>query len=51
MRPLYRATLDALGSLDGMSLLDVGCGSGQAIADAASRGATVTGVDATRRAA
>jgi SAM-dependent methyltransferase len=47
MRPLYRATLDALASLDGRSLLDAGCGSGQAIADAASRGATVTGVDAT----
>jgi SAM-dependent methyltransferase len=47
VRPLYRATLDALASLDGMSLLDAGCGSGQAIADAASRGATVTGVDAT----
>jgi SAM-dependent methyltransferase len=47
MRPLYRAALDALGSLDGRSLLDAGCGSGQAIADAARRGATVTGVDAT----
>jgi SAM-dependent methyltransferase len=47
MRPLYRATLDALGPLDGMSFLDAGCGSGQAIADAAGRGATVTGVDAT----
>jgi SAM-dependent methyltransferase len=47
VRPLYRAALDALAPLDGMSLLDAGCGSGQAIADAASRGATVTGVDAT----
>lgn len=47
VRPLYRATLDALEPLDGRSLLDAGCGSGQAIADAASRGATVTGVDAT----
>jgi SAM-dependent methyltransferase len=47
VRPLYRATLDALAPLDGRSLLDAGCGSGQAIADAASRGATVTGVDAT----
>ena len=47
VRPMYRMALDALGSLDGRSLLDAGCGSGQAIADAASRGATVTGVDAT----
>jgi SAM-dependent methyltransferase len=47
VRPLYRATLDALTPLEGRSLLDAGCGSGQAIADAASRGATVTGVDAT----
>jgi SAM-dependent methyltransferase len=47
VRPLYRATLDALGSLEGRSLLDAGCGSGQAIADAGRRGAIVTGVDAT----
>ena len=50
MRPLYLATLDALAPLDGASVLDAGCGSGQALADAASRGATVTGVRAARTA-
>jgi SAM-dependent methyltransferase len=47
MRPLYLATLDALAPLERASLLDAGCGSGQALADAAARGATVTGLDAT----
>jgi SAM-dependent methyltransferase len=46
VRPLYAATLDAVGSMDGRDLLDAGCGSGQALADAAARGATVSGVDA-----
>jgi SAM-dependent methyltransferase len=48
MRPLYRATLDALEPLQGRTLLDAGCGSGQALADAATRGAVVSGLDATR---
>jgi SAM-dependent methyltransferase len=47
MRALYRATLDAVEPLDGKSLLDAGCGAGQAIADAAARGAIVSGLDAT----
>src|SRR3954454_21102570 len=47
MRPLYTATLDALGPLQGSRLLDAGCGSGQALADAAARGAVVSGLDAT----
>lgn len=46
MRPLYEATLDALGPLDGVRLLDAGCGSGLALRCAADRGATVSGVDA-----
>ena len=47
MRPLYRATLDALAPLQGSRLLDAGCGSGQALADAAALGAVVSGLDAT----
>lgn len=47
MRPLYAATLDALEPLPGRDLLDAGCGSGQALADAATRGAVVSGLDAT----
>jgi len=46
MRPLYRATLDALQPLDGAAFLDAGCGAGQAAADAARAGAVVSGVDA-----
>jgi SAM-dependent methyltransferase len=46
MRPLYAAALDALGPLAGRSLIDAGCGAGQALADAAARGATVAGLDA-----
>src|SRR3954463_10950379 len=47
MRPLYLATLDALGPLQGVTLLDAGCGSGQALVEAAARGAVVSGLDAT----
>ena len=47
MRSLYRATLDAVEPLEGKSFLDAGCGAGQAIADAAARGAIVSGLDAT----
>src|SRR3954468_2315172 len=46
MRPLYVAALGALEPLTGASFLDAGCGAGQALADAAARGARVTGVDA-----
>jgi SAM-dependent methyltransferase len=46
MRPFYEGTLDALGPLSGLRLIDVGCGAGQAAADAAARGATVSGLDA-----
>jgi SAM-dependent methyltransferase len=46
MRPLYRATLEALQPLSGKTLLDAGCGAGQAAAEAASRGANVSGIDA-----
>lgn len=46
MQPLYEATLDALGPLEGVRLLDAGCGSGLALRCAANRGATVSGVDA-----
>lgn len=46
MQPLYEATLDAIGPLDGVRLLDAGCGSGLALRCAADRGATVSGVDA-----
>ncbi|MFI6599718.1 class I SAM-dependent methyltransferase [Nonomuraea sp. NPDC050536] len=45
-RPLYEAVLDALEPLDGMELLDVGCGAGLALAIAAERGARTSGVDA-----
>lgn len=46
MRPLYEATLGALGPLDGVRLLDAGCGAGLALQCAADRGATVSGTDA-----
>lgn len=44
-RPLRRALLGALGPLDGVRLLDVGCGVGLLIREAAERGAWVAGVD------
>jgi len=47
MRPFFLTTLEAIGPLQGASLLDVGCGAGQAINDAAARGATAAGLDAT----
>lgn len=47
MAPLYRAALDALAPLTGRRLLDVGCGAGLALQLAASRGAQVSGLDAT----
>ena len=46
MRPFFLTTLEAVGPLDGAIMLDVGCGAGQAISDAAARGATVSGLDA-----
>jgi SAM-dependent methyltransferase len=46
LRPLYLATLDALRPVAGLRLLDAGCGAGQAASDAAERGATVAGLDA-----
>jgi SAM-dependent methyltransferase len=46
MRPFFLTTLEALGPLDGVTLLDVGCGAGQAISDAAAKGAIVSGLDA-----
>jgi SAM-dependent methyltransferase len=46
MRPLYLATISALRPLAGKALLDAGCGSGQAAADAAASGASVSGIDA-----
>ncbi len=45
-RPLYEAALEAIEPLDGMALLDVGCGAGLALAMAAERGAQASGVDA-----
>ncbi len=44
--PLYEAAFDAIGVENGTELLDVGCGSGYALALAAKRGATVSGFDA-----
>ena len=44
-RPLRRALLGALGPLTGVRLLDVGCGVGLLIREAAERGAWVAGVD------
>jgi len=43
--PAYEAVFDAVG-MSGKTLLDVGCGSGMALQVAASRGAAVTGLDA-----
>jgi SAM-dependent methyltransferase len=47
VRPFYLATLAALAPLQGLDLLDAGCGSGQLLADAAAAGARVSGLDAT----
>ena len=44
---LFERVLDAVGCGPGTALLDVGCGSGYALAMAARRGATVTGLDIT----
>ena len=44
-RPLRRALLGALGALTGVRLLDVGCGVGLLLREAAERGAWVAGVD------
>jgi SAM-dependent methyltransferase len=46
MLPLYAAALDAAGPLTGLRFLDAGCGAGQAAAEAAQRGAEVSGLDA-----
>jgi SAM-dependent methyltransferase len=45
-RPLRRALLGALAPLDGVRLLDVGCGVGLLLREAAERGAWIAGVDA-----
>jgi SAM-dependent methyltransferase len=44
-RPLRRALLGALGPLKGVRLLDVGCGVGLLLREAAERGAWVAGTD------
>jgi SAM-dependent methyltransferase len=46
-RRLHEAALDKVGVGPGTTLLDVGCGAGGAMVLAATRGATVTGIDAT----
>lgn len=44
-RPLRRALLGSLGPLTGVRLLDIGCGVGLLLREAAERGAWVAGVD------
>ena len=46
LRPIHLATMEALGPLSGLSLLDAGCGTGLALRLAAERGARVSGLDA-----
>ena len=46
--PFYEAAFDALGVGIGTRLLDAGCGAGLALSLASERGATVTGIDASR---
>ncbi len=45
LEPATFAALEALGSVAGRHVLDVGCGTGNAALEAARRGARVTGVD------
>jgi SAM-dependent methyltransferase len=45
--PFYQAVLDATAVGTGTKILDIGCGGGFALLLAASRGATVSGLDAT----
>jgi SAM-dependent methyltransferase len=45
--PLFAQVLDRLGVGSGTRLIDIGCGSGYAAAMAATRGASVTGIDIT----
>jgi len=45
-RPLYEWVLDALGTVSGGPLLDVGCGAGELCRLAVDRGLSVRGVDA-----
>lgn len=44
--PIYEAAFDAIGVTEGCRLLDVGCGTGYALALAHERGALVSGFDA-----
>jgi SAM-dependent methyltransferase len=44
--PTYEAALDRVGVAPGDRVLDIGCGSGMALAAAAARGAQVAGLDA-----
>jgi SAM-dependent methyltransferase len=44
--PIYEAVADAAGVMEGIRLLDVGCGSGAFLQLAADRGAAVSGLDA-----
>jgi SAM-dependent methyltransferase len=46
LRPIHLATVEALGPLSGLSLLDAGCGAGLALRLAAERGGRVSGLDA-----
>jgi SAM-dependent methyltransferase len=47
-RPLYEAALDAAKVTAGTTLLDAGCGAGLALQVARSRGASVSGIDASQ---